>query len=92
LLQLVILAEALADHPNTQLEITGFTDNIGSISDNIKLSRKRAESVAKELIKNGVRPEQIIIKFEGENNPISSNSNELGRQKNRRVELKLVIK
>jgi OOP family OmpA-OmpF porin len=60
------------------------------IEDNLELSRKRVEKVASILIDNGVEEEQIILKYYGEENPISSNSTKEGRQKKRRVELKLI--
>jgi OOP family OmpA-OmpF porin len=75
---------------NAVIEIAGFTDNVGLIEDNLELSRKRVEKVASILIDNGAEKEQIILKYYGEENPISSNSTKEGRQKNRRVELKLI--
>ena len=60
------------------------------IEDNLEISRIRVEKVASILIDNGLEKEQIILKYYGEENPISSNSTKEGRQKNRRVELKLI--
>ena len=74
-----------------QLEIIGNTDSVGSVKYNEVLSLERAESVAKELIKNGVSKDRIVIMGFGENYPIMPNSSYIGRWKNRRVEIKIKL-
>ena len=71
------------------IEIIGYTDNKGSFDRNIELSRKRALFIKDKLLNEGINPEQIIIKAEGENNPLGDNKTESGRAKNRRVEIRL---
>jgi outer membrane protein OmpA-like peptidoglycan-associated protein len=65
---------------------------------NFELSEKRAEYVAKYLIKKGIPQENIEIQAHGENNPVAPNvnndgsDNPAGRALNRRVEIKIINK
>lgn len=72
-----------------EIYVVGYTDADGSNAYNIDLSKRRANSVSKLLIKNGL-PEVLIDKnFKGEENPIARNINEINKRKNRRVEVTL---
>lgn len=74
---------------NFSLKISGHTDNVGSESANLKLSKDRAESVKAYLVSKGANPSRIEATGYGETQPIASNKTETGRQKNRRVEFTL---
>lgn len=65
--------------------VDGFADSIGSEAYNLKLSRRRAESVKEALIKEGVKPEQLEVRAFGEQFPKCTNETEEGRACNRRV-------
>ena len=65
--------------------IDGFADSVGSDAYNIKLSRRRAESVRQALIKEGVKPEQLEVRAFGEQYPKCTNDTDEGRACNRRV-------
>lgn len=69
----VKLATYLKENPKTKIEIVGFSDSQGSISYNIKLSKKRALSVAQHLIILGVNRDQISYRGNGIENQISIN-------------------
>jgi len=69
--------------------VEGHTDSIGSQSYNLKLSRKRAASVADYLIDNGLPAEKIKVVGYGESKPKYPNDTEEHRAKNRRVEIKV---
>ncbi|MBX2875210.1 MAG: OmpA family protein [Saprospiraceae bacterium] len=69
------------------ITITGYTDNVGSVEDNKLLSMKRAEAVKESLISRGFTKERVTTRGLHELNPIRSNDTELGRSKNRRVEI-----
>lgn len=71
------------------LIINGHTDNEGGDLYNKKLSTLRAKAVVDFLLKKGVSDERLFYKGYGKTNPISDNSTEEGRQKNRRVEFVL---
>lgn len=80
------------DYPYMQLSLIGHTDNVGSDKYNIELSKKRVKAIENYLIKKGVLPENIQIKWKGERTPIKLKDTEQGRAKNRRVEIRLIEK
>ncbi|MDC7337152.1 OmpA family protein [Streptomyces lydicus] len=71
----------------TSLRVFGFTDNLGSASHGLVLSRKRANAVQQELAKDLGSSVSFQIRGYGEQYPIADNSTEEGRKKNRRVEV-----
>jgi outer membrane protein OmpA-like peptidoglycan-associated protein len=86
-LNLSRLISFLAAHPEQNILIEGHTDNTGSESYNQNLSERRALAVQNFLISNGANPQRITAQGYGESYPVASNSNEAGRQQNRRVEI-----
>ncbi|WP_319423662.1 OmpA family protein [Pleurocapsa sp. FMAR1] len=79
---------------NGLIEIDGHTDSVGNDAYNLKLSKRRAESVQQWLIVNkSIKPEQMTAEGLGETQPVAPNTNSdgsdnpQGRQKNRRVEI-----
>jgi outer membrane protein OmpA-like peptidoglycan-associated protein len=70
-----------------RLEVDGYTDSVGSEDYNLKLSDQRAEGVRNYLVGQGIVPDDIVSKGFGKDNPVASNDNAAGRQKNRRVEM-----
>jgi outer membrane protein OmpA-like peptidoglycan-associated protein len=73
------------------LVISGHTDSRGSEDFNMRLSRKRASSVAEWLTdRMGVEPERLILAAYGFSHPIADNSTPEGMAKNRRVEFILL--
>jgi outer membrane protein OmpA-like peptidoglycan-associated protein len=85
------LAEVLKKKATWTLEIAGHTDNVGDDNLNLILSKKRAEAVKAYLISQGVEDIRLITKYFGETKPLASNDTPEGRQKNRRVEMKIVF-
>ncbi len=84
------VAKVLKLNPELKLEIDGYTDSIASQAYNLKLSKKRAEAVKKELMKYSICPCRLIIKYFGEMYPAASNATPEGRALNRRVEMKII--
>jgi outer membrane protein OmpA-like peptidoglycan-associated protein len=76
----------LKDNPEISVEIHGYTDNVGKVAANKKLSLRRAEAVRSWLVKQGINSLRIGVKGNGPENPIADNSTPEGRQKNRRIE------
>nr|WP_246596140.1 OmpA family protein [Bacillus alkalicola] len=72
-----------------QIKIYGHTDNIGGDDINQPLSENRAENVYQSLLSH--LEETTFFDFEvkgfGKNEPIATNEDEEGRQRNRRVEI-----
>ena len=74
--------------------IEGHTDNIPiknkQYSSNWELSMHRALSVLKYFLSNGHRPTQLSAQGFGEYRPIETNETEVGREKNRRIEINII--
>ncbi|MES2592426.1 MAG: OmpA family protein [Bacteroidota bacterium] len=84
------IIKLMAEKSQLQVEISGFTDNIGSVSLNRELSEKRAKGVVDLLISKGIDKSRLVYKGYGGVQPIASNFTEEGRQLNNRVELKVL--
>jgi len=80
---------ALLQAKGFSLKLAGHTDNVGTDSKNMILSKDRAESVKQYLVSKGANPSRIEATGYGETQPIASNKTAAGRQKNRRVEFTL---
>ena len=78
-------------NPSGSLNFLDHTDNVGDDDANMILSKKRAESVKKFLTSQGIDEGRIKTEFFGESQPIEDNSTAAGRQKNRRVEFKIIF-
>jgi len=81
------LARILNKYDDTNILIEGDTDNTGTEDYNLKLSERRAQSVASYLMGLGVPNSRISTIGLGETNPVASNDTDYGRQQNRRVEV-----
>jgi outer membrane protein OmpA-like peptidoglycan-associated protein len=69
------------------IEVQGHTDNQGAAPYNLKLSESRAQAVVDTLVKLGVDPLRLEAKGYGDTKPLAPNTVEVGRAKNRRVQL-----
>ena len=83
------IAEMLQQNTETNIEIQGHTDNIGSNGYNMKLGQKRANSAKGYLVKKSITAARLNTKSYGETQPKASNDTDAGRQRNRRVEFKI---
>ncbi len=81
------LVAFLNEYPQANVDVIGYTDTSGPAAYNLKVSEKRAESVANALVEKGIDASRIHARGEGENNPIASNDTREGREQNRRVEI-----
>jgi outer membrane protein OmpA-like peptidoglycan-associated protein len=84
------IVQLLNDNPTLKIEISGYTDNVGNPSDNLSLSNNRAKSVVSYLIGKGIASQRLVAKGYGETKPISDNTTEEGKAKNRRTELRVI--
>jgi len=85
------VAKVLRTMRSRRYIVAGHTDNIPvstpQFASNWELSTARAVEVTKELIKGGLRPEQLVAAGYSEHDPVARNSTDKGRQKNRRIEI-----
>jgi OOP family OmpA-OmpF porin len=87
------LVKILNSNTTMKIEISAYTDDMGTIKYNDNLSIKRAESVVNYLLSNsGIDKSRIVMKHYGESKPVASNATANGRQLNRRVEFKILVK
>ncbi|MFZ5889524.1 MAG: OmpA family protein [Myxococcota bacterium] len=83
-------ASVLKEFPNLRISIQGHTDNVGPREKNVALSGERADSVKAYLVGKGIDSDRIETKGIGPDQPIADNKDGAGRQKNRRIEFKLL--
>ena len=81
------LAASLEKYPGSDLLILGHTDSVGTAEYNKELSVRRADAAAEYLVGQGVARTRIVTGGLGEEEPIGSNADAAGRQRNRRVEV-----
>jgi iron complex outermembrane receptor protein len=82
-------AQASTHVQTTRIEVSGYTDLSGTAAYNQKLSIRRAETVEKELIHDGVAASEIAIHGYGESNPLVPTAPGVREPQNRRVEIVL---
>jgi outer membrane protein OmpA-like peptidoglycan-associated protein len=83
------IADVLKQYPNTLVRVDGHTDSQGSNEYNMDLSRRRANAVKTLLFQRGIAESRIDSVGFGETLPVATNNTEAGRQKNRRVEIRI---
>lgn len=81
------LWEYMREHPTTEIELQGHTDNQGDFDLNLALSKQRVEAVKAFLVSKGISPQRISGRGFGSTRPIANNNREETRRLNRRVEL-----
>lgn len=79
------VAQGLLQLGIRELRVEGHTDNIGSRTFNVELSRRRAEAVARVLVANGFPDAGITRRGWAAEYPVAPNDTAEGRAQNRRV-------
>lgn len=87
--------EMVAEYVNVdfsvdKIYVDGHTDDRGRKGYNWELSRKRALSVQDYLIRSGVDPNRVVMRYHGKRYPINANSDVRERSRNRRVTVRLL--
>lgn len=85
------LADLMEKQENWKVQLSGHTDNTGNPAKNMELSKNRTQAVKDYLIKQGVKEFRIRTDWFGQEKPVADNKTPAGRQKNRRVEMKIVF-
>ncbi|GMQ45118.1 OmpA family protein [Vibrio sp. 10N] len=79
-----------ADQSVSRVLVDGHTDNVGSTTSNLQMSRVRADDVASTLMELGAPKSLIEVRAHGARYPVSTNATEFGQAKNRRVTVRVV--
>ena len=85
--KLAKVAGILLAYPGINVQVGGYTDNVGGDEMNQALSEQRAGSVRDYLVESGVNPNSVTARGYGNTEPVATNNDATGRQQNRRVEL-----
>ena len=84
------VVQLLTKYPQIQeLRVEGHTDDTGTRSKNLKLSKDRAAAVKQYLIAKGITPQRLVSTGYGDTRPIASNDTDAGRALNRRVNFRI---
>jgi len=83
------VAGVLKQYPETLIRVEGHTDSVGTEEYNMDLSIRRALSVKTLLVREGVADYRMETVGWGETRPVATNETAVGRQMNRRVEIKI---
>ena len=83
------VAEVLNRYPEMLVEVAGHTDSVGADAYNQQLSQRRAEAVVEYLVGKGIAADRMTAMGYGESEPVDSNDTKDGRERNRRVELRI---
>lgn len=82
----------LQENTDLKIEISGHTDNVGSLKANTNLSAARAKAVVEYFVSRGIPAERLVYTGYAFNQPIAPNNTPDGRKMNRRVEFKILSK
>ena len=82
--------KVLKEYTDLRIEISGYTSSEGKAEKNLKLSQDRAASVKAYLVAQGIAGDRITSVGYGSEKPIADNKTAKGREKNRRIEFRLL--
>jgi len=81
------VVKLLQANPALKLTVEGHTDNAGTPAHNQQLSEQRAQAVVAALTTQSIAADRLKPAGFGQSKPLADNATELGKAKNRRVEL-----
>lgn len=84
------IAKILQDNKDTELNITGYTCDIGTTARNLEIGMQRAQAVAEYLKEKGITSDRMHLFSKGESDPLVPNTPDKNKPLNRRVSLVLI--
>ena len=84
------LIEFMRQYKEVQIEVSGFTDNVGAPEANMALSQRRAQAVTDYLASHGISATRLRSKGYGASRPLNPNDTDAHRALNRRIELHIL--
>ncbi len=90
--QITAIAAILEAYPSVTFKIGGYTDNTGDAAANLALSGERASAVKAAIVAKGIAAERMNAEGYGDQHAVADNSTEEGREKNRRVSVRVTAK
>ncbi|MEZ4224694.1 MAG: OmpA family protein [Polyangiaceae bacterium] len=82
--------KVLTEYPKIRIEVSGHTDTDGKKDHNMKLSADRAASVKQYMVDKGIAEDRIETRGAGPDEPLAPNDTKANKQKNRRIEFKIL--
>lgn len=82
--------EILAKYPSIRLEVSGHTSSEGTKERNDELSLERAEAVRSYFVEKSIDGDRIAARGAGSTEPVADNATKEGREKNRRIEFRIL--
>ena len=89
--QLDEVIELMRNYSDYSLSVSGYTDDRGRASTNLRLSRERAKACYDYILEKGIDPDRLKYNGFGESKPIEDNNTSAGREQNRRVEFDMAL-
>ena len=90
--QLSNIADILRAYPEVTVKIGGYTDNTADAARNLQLSQERATAAMQQIVAMGIESSRVTAEGYGEQHPVADNTSPEGRQRNRRVDIRVTDK
>ena len=90
--QLRNVADILRAYPAVKVKIGGYTDSSADASHNLRLSQERANATMLQIVAMGISQSRVAAEGYGEQHPVADNATTEGRQRNRRVDIRVTDK
>lgn len=83
-------ARILQDHPGLRIEVQGHADDRGTTDYNLALGERRATTIRKLLVAQGVSVSRVKTLSYGEERPLDPSAGETAWAENRRAEFRII--